>query len=225
MTARFSFRLGGILAIVFASLTIASGRAAAHPHVWIESRSDLVLDEQGRITAINVEWRFDEMYSTVAVEGLDANGDGIYEAEETQSLAKENVEALKEYDYFVYAEANGQKVAYGDVTEYGNLFSNGVLTLYFRVPLQQPIDPATTKFSYSIYDPSFYIAIELAKQDPIQILGKLASACHIDIGKSAAEAENFQYSEDFWDQEANKGMGAMFAQPISLQCGAPPQNG
>ncbi|WP_137391758.1 DUF1007 family protein [Rhodoligotrophos defluvii] len=209
------------LAVVALGFVAGAGRTAdAHPHVWIESRSDLVLDDEGRITAINVEWRFDEMYSLAAVEGLDANGDGIYEAEETQSLAKENIEALKEYDYFVYAQANGQKVPYGEVTEYGNLFANGVLTLYFRVPLATPVDPTNTNFTYSIYDPSFYIAIELPKQDPIQVLGTLASPCHIKISKSAAEAENYQYSEDFWDQEANKGMGAMFAQPISVDCTA-----
>lgn len=194
------------------------GPAHAHPHVWIENRSDLVLDEAGRIVAINVEWKFDEMYSLVAVEGLDANSDGIYQADEIQSLAQENIEALKEYDYFVYAKVNGEKISYGEVTEYGNLFSGGVLTLYFRVPLASPVDPTKAEFTFSIYDPSYYIAIDLVEPDPVEIVGTLAPSCRIEIGKSVAEAQDFQYSEEFWAQEANEGMGAMFAQPVKLRC-------
>ncbi len=207
-----------LVAAAFAALFAAEKPAAAHPHVWIENRSDLVFDDQGRITAINVEWRFDEMYSQVAVEGLDANGDGIYEATETQALAQENIEALKEYDYFVTATAAGEKIKFGDVTEYGNLFSNGVLTFYFQVPLATPVDPRISETKLAVFDPSYYIAIVLAEKDPIQIIGALPSPCQVAVTKSAAEADNFQYTEDFWNKEANEGMGNLFAQTVQIQC-------
>jgi ABC-type uncharacterized transport system substrate-binding protein len=45
--------------------------AAAHPHVWIEAKSDLVFDAQGRVVAIDHDWTLDEMYTEAAVDGLD----------------------------------------------------------------------------------------------------------------------------------------------------------
>ena len=53
------------LAIVAAS-QFAAAPASAHPHVWSDMRSDLVLDEQGRAVAINVEWIFDAGYTEAA---------------------------------------------------------------------------------------------------------------------------------------------------------------
>jgi ABC-type uncharacterized transport system substrate-binding protein len=206
----------------FIALAAMATTALGHPHVSIDNRADIVLDDEGRIVAINVEWKFDEMYSLVAVEGLDGNGDGIYQSDEIHPLARENIEALREYSYFVDAKANGARIEFDEVTEYGNLFNNGVLTLYFRVPLKEPIDPASASFSFAVYDPTYYIAILLAEPDPIQIIGTLKEGCGLEIRKSAAEAENYQYSEDFWDQ-AQDNLGAMFAQTIALKCGEGPK--
>jgi ABC-type uncharacterized transport system substrate-binding protein len=83
--------------------------ALAHPHAWIETRSDVVFDDEGRIAAINVEWDFDQGYSEMAVEGLDENGDGFYSAGELHPLARENLIALKDYDYFVKARAGARR--------------------------------------------------------------------------------------------------------------------
>lgn len=43
--------------------------AFAHPHVWIEMRSDVVIDDQGLITAFNIQWTFDDGYTQMALDG------------------------------------------------------------------------------------------------------------------------------------------------------------
>ena len=43
-------------------------------------RSDVVFNEQGQVTALNLMWTFDDAYAQMALEGLDANGDGVYSA-------------------------------------------------------------------------------------------------------------------------------------------------
>lgn len=212
-------RLAAAVSLGVAAGLVVSPPADAHPHVWIETVSDIVLDDRGRITAINVEWRFDEMYSQVAIEGLDANGDGTYEAQELRPLAEENIDALKDYDYFTYARAGGQKLAYGEVKEFGNTFKDGILTLYFQVPLAEPVDPKAADFTYTIHDPSFYIAIELAAKNAVSTVGALPDPCRVEIRQSAAAADNYEYSEDFWTQQQElNDMGALFAQPIALVC-------
>lgn len=64
-------------------LTAAScGQAIAHPHVWIDMRSDVVFNEDGLITGLNLSWSFDDGYTQMALDGLDANGDGVYSQDE-----------------------------------------------------------------------------------------------------------------------------------------------
>ena len=99
--------------VIFASaivLLALASPARAHPHAFIEMTSDVVFDDAGLIKAINVEWVFDSDYSSMATEGLDTNKDGMLSTDELEPLAKENVDSLKEWSYFVYGRVNGEKL-------------------------------------------------------------------------------------------------------------------
>ena len=89
-------------------LGLASVPAAAHPHVVIEGWSDVVFNDAGLIEAIYVEWAFDDNYSEIAIDGLDANGDGHYSAAELDVLTRENIAALKEYSLFHLCQGRWQ---------------------------------------------------------------------------------------------------------------------
>jgi ABC-type uncharacterized transport system substrate-binding protein len=94
-----------LAAIGFMALTPA---ALAHPHVWATVRSEILLGPNHQITGIRHAWTFDEFYTAMAIEGLDANKDGVYSKEELQPLAKVNVESLKDFDYFTYVHFEGE---------------------------------------------------------------------------------------------------------------------
>lgn len=51
--------------------------AQAHPHVWVTVEAT-VLYENGQITGLMHKWTFDDMYTAMAIQGLDTNGDGTY---------------------------------------------------------------------------------------------------------------------------------------------------
>ncbi len=68
---------GGALTITLLAVC-ASTSAFAHPHVWIDMRSDIVFTDDGLIKGINLEWTFDDDYTKMALDGLDSNGDGVY---------------------------------------------------------------------------------------------------------------------------------------------------
>ena len=44
-----------------------------------------------------------DMYTAMAVQGLDKNQDGVYSKEELAELAQVNMDGLKEFDFFTYA--------------------------------------------------------------------------------------------------------------------------
>jgi ABC-type uncharacterized transport system substrate-binding protein len=91
------------IAAIVLGLAIATP-AHAHPHVWVTMHTDLVYAPDGSITGIRHAWSFDDMFSTFATQGLDSKEKGKFTREELAPLAKVNVESLKEFDYFTYAE-------------------------------------------------------------------------------------------------------------------------
>ena len=77
---------------------------AAHPHVFVRARAEVVYDDKGQIVAINHDWQFDDAFSAFALQGLDTNGDGKYSREELAELAKINIDSMKEYGYFTFGD-------------------------------------------------------------------------------------------------------------------------
>jgi len=77
--------------------------AAAHPHVWVSARAQVIFDAKGEIEAIRHAWTFDEMYSAFVTEGQGKDGQ-LMTKEELAPLAKTNVESLAEFAVIDVAE-------------------------------------------------------------------------------------------------------------------------
>ena len=154
-------------------LVAAATEAVAHPHVWVDSHSDIVFDKDGKISAVRHTWTFDEMFSAYAIQGLDENNDGKLSREELQPLAQVNVESLNEYDYFTYLGVVGVDEIYGvftDPTDYWLDYDGKQLTLHFTLPLTEPFDPKKGDTAIEVYDPSFFVDFELSEDDPVMLV-------------------------------------------------------
>lgn len=211
-------------AVAMALVACASAPALAHPHVWIDMRSDIVFTDDGLIKGINLEWTFDDDYTKMALDGLDSNGDGVYSQAEIEPLTKENVASLKDYEFFTVMRVNGEKQEIGEVAEFGQIWSNDKLGLHFHVPLKNPIDPAKGQFTVKVYDPEFFIAIDYVKDDPVTVLGKIPAACKLMVKPVPTDAELEQTRQMLstkgkdWQPENNEDFGAMFAQAVAIEC-------
>jgi ABC-type uncharacterized transport system substrate-binding protein len=198
--------------------------ARAHPHVWIEMRSDVVFTEDGLIKGINLEWTFDDGYTQMALEGLDGDGDGLYSQAELAPLTRENILSLKDYGYFTVMRADGEQQKIGEVTDFGQIWSNNKLTLHLQVPLEKPVDPKTQEFVLKVYDPEFFIAIDYVKDDPVDVVGKMPAACKLVVKPVPTDAELDQTRTMLstkgadWKPENPEDFGAMFAQAVSIAC-------
>jgi ABC-type uncharacterized transport system substrate-binding protein len=222
-------KMMGILARLAGGALLAAaalpGAAAAHPHVWIDARSEVIFDDQQRMTALRVSWRFDEFYSVFAIEGLDKNGDGELAPAELRPLAELNVTNLKEYRYFTEIVADGGALAYGPVSDYESRYEEGILTLEFTIPLAAPVDPRRARVAFKSYDPTFYIAIEPALQDPVSLAGTPPASCRAVVEEGSGPSETFSLSEagslsdaGALDPNVNEGLGALYATTIVLAC-------
>ncbi len=200
--------------------------AGAHPHVWIEMRSDVVFNESGQITAVNLMWTFDDAYAQMALDGLDADKDGVYSPVELEPLTRENLDSLKDYEYFTVVRVNGEKQAMGQPREAGQIYSNDKLQLHFQLPLARPIDPTKGEFVLKVYDPEFFIAFDYPKDDPVTIVGNMPKDCQLVVKPVPTDAEVEQTRAMLatkgkdWKPETNEDFGALFAQPVTIQCKA-----
>jgi len=94
----------------------APERVSAHPHVWVKVETTVVFDN-GAVTGLRQRWTFDEFYTLMAIQGLDTNNDGVYSREELAELAKVNMEALKQFDFYTHARLGEQKLALAPAAE------------------------------------------------------------------------------------------------------------
>jgi ABC-type uncharacterized transport system substrate-binding protein len=211
--------LARLSAAVLAVLSVLPVSASAHPHVWVNAETAILTGPDQEITGFRHKWTFDEFYSQFAVNGLDANGDGIYSEEELQPLAQTNVEALKEFEYFTFAFLGLQKLAIKEPPPGHRLeYKSKLLTLYFTVPLEKPVPREKFKdFNFAVYDPGMYVSLTLDKAAPVEIVSAKTLPCRAQIGArpSAKDANAAQLGENI-DPASN--LGLQFAERITLDC-------
>jgi len=198
--------------------------AAAHPHVWATVRSEIVLDANHQITGIRHHWTFDEFYTAMAVEGLDANKDGVYSKEELQPLAKVNVESLKDFDYFTFVHFEGEDDKFLKLKppeDYTLDYENSLLTLHFTLPLETPVDTHGKPVEVDVYDPSFFVAFGFATEKPVTIAGNATKGCSAKVETPDPEtvADTKALTESFFSQLGpNSNFGSQFAQTVTVRC-------
>ena len=208
-------RLIGLL-LLAGALALGAGAAQAHPHVWITSSSELIYAPDGSITGVRHAWTFDDMFSTYAVQGLESKIKGAYSREELASLAQTNVESLKEFAYFTFAKADGKKAKFQEPVDYYLEYRDGLLTLYFTLPLKTPVK--AKELSLEVFDPSFFIDFKLADKDPVKLVGAPA-ACRMTLQRPNDGTANAQkLDEQTFMGGDNSNYGAMFANKIMVEC-------
>ena len=204
-------------------LAIVSAPASAHPHVWVNVEATVVYDN-GKIVGIRNKWSFDEMYSAMAITGLDTNNDGVYSREELADLAKVNMEGLEELGYYTFAKLGKADLKFTKSTEYFHeVDKEGLLSLTFVLPLTEPVLAEAEGFNFAVYDPTFFIAFVYAKDDPIKLAGAPAG-CKVSIAVPEKDAEDLKRLNDaFAGQltagDKNAGTGTTFSKTVNVSCG------
>ncbi len=216
MIHRFIF-LGAALACLLAWMP----RADAHPHVWVTMSEELVYASDGSVTGVRHAWTFDDMFSAFATQGMEQKTKGQFTRQELDPLAKVNVESLKEYAYFTYAKVNGkrQRDAFVDPVDYFLEYDpkETVLTLHFTLPFKTPVKAKA--LDLEVYDPEFFIDFGFAEKDPVRLVSAPAQ-CTAAVEKphDGNFPSSLRLDQAFQTSEANAGMGANFANRISVKC-------
>jgi ABC-type uncharacterized transport system substrate-binding protein len=205
------------LAAGLGALAISASAAAAHPHVWVTSKSQLIF-EKGVATAIRHAWTFDDMFSAQAVQGLDVNNDGTYTREELAPLAEINVTSMADFDFFTFAESGGGAIAFGKPVDYFLDMKDGLLTLHFTLPIASG-STAGKPLKVEIYDPSFFVDFGLAETEAAALVGA-PSSCKADVFRpGAGPGKSMQLTESFFSNLSSAAdYAAKLAPRIEVNC-------
>ena len=209
-------RLFGWL-LVAASVALGPATAEAHPHVWITARSELLYAPDGMVTGVRHAWTFDDMFSTYALQGIEAKTKGAYSREELGSLAQTNVKSLKEYGFFTFVKADGKKQKFQEPVDYYLEYKDTALTLHFTLPVRTPFK--VTQLVLEVFDPAFFIDFKFADKDPVQLVGAPAN-CKMAFQRpndGSASAQKLD-EQTFTNGGDNSNFGAMFANKITVDC-------
>ena len=198
---------------------LVAAPARAHPHIWVTMHSELVYAPDGSVTGIRQHWAFDDMFSAFAIQGLEAKDTGAFSRAELAPLAKTNVESLKEYDYFTFATADGNKAPLGDpLPDYFADYMDSVVTLHFTLPFKTPVKAKLLKID--IYDATIFVDFSFAKDKPVSLVGA-PGACKLDVvpPREMTWAEGKALSDIPADQPNTlMAWGAQFANKILVNC-------
>jgi len=164
------------------ALTAAfAGSAAAHPHVFVKAKAEIVFAPDGSVQAIRHRWSFDEAYSAYITQGLDKNGDGKLTPDELADLAKTNTDSLPDVDFFTIAKINGRQQAFGTPGEESMSYDGKILTLTYTLPLKSPLKARS--FGIEIGDPTYFVAFDIVDEPDAVVTKGAPQGCIVRVNR------------------------------------------
>lgn len=221
-----------VLSVFLVGLTVLAwpgSAAVAHPHVWIDLKTEVIMDDQGRITGLRLDWTMDELYSTYVIEDMKLIPD-VDEAKELAAMARVTQENLGEYNYFVRVKLGDEVQNFSVIDDMRAEVRDDLVWMGFTIGFDQPIDLSAGKLRYAVYDPTYYIEITYPADVDIKNLGATPisfsggpqpDACQATVTRAEPTFETIALAASL-DREdvAPVDLGDLFAEWVGIDCPA-----
>ncbi|WP_170604647.1 DUF1007 family protein [Ruegeria arenilitoris] len=197
--------------------------AMAHPHVFIDTGLEFIVDETGALTHVRVTWAYDEFYSLLVLEDLklDQDADGVLSKDEEKFLAGFDAQWVEGYNGDLVVRSAGQPVLLSGPQQATATTEDGrIVTTHLRTVESGRI-PANS-LSAKAFDETYYTAYEVTR--PVVISGPVSCAIERiepDIDGQLAQMQAFLKTLDAdYDLEENEIplIGENFATEIFVSC-------
>lgn len=195
--------------------------AAAHPHIFVDAGLAVLRDAEGQVTAVEVTWRYDELYSLMLAEdfGLDPDYD--------LQLTEAEIEATLGFDLnWSGGFAGGLTLRQGDAAlGLGapepvslRMLETGQIETTHRRAVTGAAPGAITA---QVYDPEFYVAFEMilpitvadAPDCAVELIRADLDAAYAGLEAALDEIGGVVAAEDNFPA-----VGALFADRVEISC-------
>lgn len=182
-----------ILLFVFRSVTSLH----AHPHVFIDTTVTAVFDDAG-ITGFQIQWLFDEMFSSMIMNDFDENNDVRFSSHEIENIEENAFSNLKNFHYFSYIKADGKEYPIDKVVDFSASLINERLIYSFFIPCRIGAQNSETVVTLSVYDETYYCDVAFDKETPILFKNADSFVYHYEI---VEDSKNPYYYGQVFPQE------------------------
>ena len=214
--------------MIFAGVMVGlAGPALAHPHVFIDTKVEVMLDAGNRATGLRISWTYDELYSLYVVGdmGLDPDWDGALTAEEEARLSGFDMNWDEGFAGDTYALMAERELALSGPQDWSASYAAGKITSVHVRMFDAPVEVGSEEpLVVQTYDPGYYTAYSIAF-DPVLTGGVGCETDAYEPGLSAADAALkaalSEYTPDVDLEMEFPAVGKHFAEEVRVTCAAP----
>ncbi|NDO79480.1 hypothetical protein CJP72_01445 [Citrobacter sp. NCU1] len=199
-------------------LAVYSFTAGAHPHSFIRLQTQIV-SENDQFVALKMRWTMDEITSADLL--YDA-GNARPGSEIWKKLAAEVMANVLGQHYFTEVWHRGQKVKFKNrPTEYGMAREGHQAVLTFVLPLAQPQPLHGQTYTFSTFDPSYYVDMSYEKDSDVTLPPTLDKQCQRVMHTPTPNEETLSFAQSLDKEDAppeDMNLGQQFAQKVTVTC-------
>lgn len=192
--------------------------AWSHPHSFIAMQTTPVVNHE-RLTGLKMVWTMDEITSADLL--YDA-GNAAPDSPVWKKLAAEVMANVLAQHYFTEFWHQGKAVKFDNLPPSYALARNGAqAVLTFILPLAQPQPLAGQTYTFSSFDPTYFVDMSYKDAQALSLPDTLASRCQLTLHTPEPDAalKNFALSLDKADAPPESmDLGRQFAQKVTLSC-------
>ncbi|WP_233628409.1 DUF1007 family protein [Citrobacter amalonaticus] len=202
-----------LVLLVFLTFTVS-----AHPHSFIRLKTEVVSDN-GTIVALKMRWTMDELTSADLL--YDA-GEAKPGSEIWKKLAAEVMANVLGQHYFTEMWHNGQRVKFKNrPTEYSMERDEHQAVLTFVLPLAEPQPLSGQRYTFSTFDPSYYVDMSYEDDNDATLSSVLRERCNIALHTPAPSEASLIFAQSLDKEDAppeDMELGKQFAQTVTISC-------
>ncbi len=201
-------------------LLLYSSATLAHPHNWIDLRTQINIDEQGRLTGFSQHWSFDQFFSMISYAELmnEYNDEAIGLA----STAMKMVANVAPDSYLSELKVAGEVIALPVPQRYSleSVLVNGspILVLKMKFILKEPILVKGKKITLQTFEPTYFVAMNYLSEEQVRVASN-GHHCTAQLIRANPSEELIDYAINLdRSVKETQGLGDDFAERVVIQC-------
>lgn len=203
-------------------LSLWAGRAAAHPHVYVDGGINFVMRDGHMLEALQVTWVYDafETLYILSAHDLSLTPQGTLTQADMQTLIDHRATWPADFDGSAHPRADTGPIALEWPTAPDLAIIDGRLQMTFLRPLTTPLDLSAHSIDVAFYESTYFFAFEITQ--PSAFLGN-AAPCQARLVKFDPDAQSTALQATLRalgreDIPQTENVGALFADKVVVTC-------
>lgn len=209
-----TFGMRPIIALLFA----VAPQALSHPHSFISMQTTLIYKDN-QLTGLKMHWVMDAITSAdILYDAGQAKPDSVV----WKKLAAEVMANVLGQHYFTEFWHEGKAVKFNNLPpEYRLLRQGNQAVLEFVLPLGEPQPLRGQRYTFSTFDPTYFVDMTFDSEKSLHIPSELAKQCLFSLKTPNPDASLQTYALSLDKADAppeDMDLGRQFAQTVTLKC-------